>query len=239
MKTNKKQSSPTPVSKKQLPVDPIVNSEPITAKAGVSIYHLKVVLEGTKPLVWRRLQVPGNANLGWLHAVLQVAMGWSNSHLHQFLFDDQVCSDPSSGLEDNDPSVLNESKVILSDAIPNQKDKMTYEYDFGDSWNHKIIVEKILSADPAASKVALCLDGARACPPDDCGGVPGYADMLEIIKSPKHPEYESTREWLGDEFNPETFDLEKINACLRKLKWPRSTESLLRKALMERDDCQE
>lgn len=239
MKTNKKQSSPTLVSKKQLPVDPVANSEPITAKVGAPIYQLRVVLEGTKPMVWRRLQVPGNANLGWLHAVFQVAMGWTNSHLHQFLFGDQVCSDPSSGLEDNDPSVLDENKVILSDAVPHPKDEMTYEYDFGDSWNHQIIVEKILRADAAASKLALCVGGSRACPPDDCGGVSGYADMLEIIKSPKHPEYESTREWLGDKFDPEAFDLEKINACLRKLKWPRSTESHLRKALIERDDSEE
>jgi hypothetical protein len=159
--------------------------EPTVTNASAPIYHLKVVLNETKPIIWRRLQVPGNANLGWLHAVLQVAMGWTNSHLHQ------------------------------------------------------IMVEKILTHDPAAATVALCLGGARACPPEDCGGPWGYDNLLKILRNPKHEEHDSMKEWLGRPLDPAAFDVEKVNTYLRKLKWPRTTESQLRKVFMARDDYDE
>jgi hypothetical protein len=114
-----------------------------------------------------------------------------------------------------------------------------YEYDFGDSWNHQITVEKILTHDPAAATVALCLDGARACPPEDCGGPWGYDNLTEILRNPKHEEHDSMKEWLGRPLDPEAFDVEKVNTYLRKLKWPRTTESQLRKVLMARDDYDE
>jgi hypothetical protein len=114
-----------------------------------------------------------------------------------------------------------------------------YEYDFGDSWNHQITVEKILTPDPAAATVALCLDGARACPPEDCGGPWGYDNLLKILRNPKHEEHESMKEWLGHPLDPEAFDAEKVNTCLRKLKWPRTTEGQLRKVLMARDNYAE
>lgn len=219
----------------------IANIELTATKASAPIYQLKVVLKGTKPPVWRRLQVPGNANLGWLHAVLQLALGWTNSHLHQFRIGDQDYSDPAFGLDrhEGDPLVLDERKALLMTVAPRAKATLGYEYDFGDSWEHQITVEKILPPDPAAATTARCLDGARACPPEDCGGVWGYADLLKIIKNPKHEEHASMMEWLGAGFDPEAYDADEADAYLRKLKWPRVTESQLRKVLMARDDYRE
>lgn len=201
------------------------------------IYRIKVSLEGTKPPIWRRLQVPGTANLGWLHAVIQVAMGWTNSHLHQFGMGERLYSDPSFGLDEfeDDPRVLDENITPLLDIAHRAKSVFVYEYDFGDSWHHRITVEKILPPDSAAGRFAECLDGGRACPPEDCGGVWGYADLLKIIRNPKHKEYESMIEWLGGEFDPEAFDRDRINKYLRKLKWPHTTVSQLASVLMQRD----
>jgi hypothetical protein len=201
------------------------------------IYHLKISLEGIEPVIWRRLQVPGTANLGWLHAVIQVAMGWTNSHLHQFVVGKRLYSNPSHDLHEfeDDPRVLDENVATISEIACRAKSTFVYEYDFGDSWDHRIVVEKILEPDPTAAGFAQCLDGERACPPEDCGGVWGYADLCEIIMDPKHEEFESMMEWLGGRFEPEAFDRDKTNKHLRKLKWPRTTVSQLAGVLMRRD----
>ena len=201
------------------------------------VYHLKVSLEGVEPAIWRRLQVPGNANLGWLHVVIQVAMGWTNSHMHQFIVGERLYSDPRIEINDfeDGPSVLDENVTAIMDIAPRVHSTFLYEYDFGDSWEHRIIVEKIRDPDPAVAGVAQCLAGARACPPDDCGGVYGYANLLEVIMDPKHEEYEDMMDWLGGKFEPEAFDREKINKHLRKLKWPRTTEGQFARVLMQRD----
>jgi hypothetical protein len=111
------------------------------------MHQLKIELIGIEPPVWRRLLVRSDMNLGLLHTVIQVAMGWTNSHLHQFRIGDQACSDPAFQLDEyeGDPPVLNENKVSLAAAAPRQKDVLGYEYDFGDSWHHQVTVEKILS----------------------------------------------------------------------------------------------
>ena len=201
------------------------------------VYHLKVSLEGIKPLIWRRLQVPAIASLGWLHAVIQVAMGWTNNHLHQFVVGERIYSDPTFELDEfeDDPSVFDENTTGVMDVAPRAKSTFAYKYDFGDSWDHRIRVEKILDADPAEGRFAQCLDGERACPPEDCGGVWGYADLLKTIRNPKHKEYESMMEWLGGEFDPEAFDRDRINKYLRKLRWPRTTVGQLAGVLMQRD----
>jgi hypothetical protein len=219
----------------------IAISEPTATKASAPLYYMKVVLNETKPIIWRRLQVPGNATLGWLHAVLQVAMGWTNSHLHQFRVRELLYSDLRHNFREyeGDPEILDENKETLQRVAPRQKDMLAYEYDFGDSWHHQITVERILSRDSAVSSVALCLDGARACPPDDCGGTWGYDNLLKILRNPKHEQHDSMKEWLGRPLDPEAFDVEKVNSYLRKLKWPRTTESQLRKVLMARDNYEE
>jgi len=215
--------------------------EPVGAQSSAPIYHLKVTLLGTKPAIWRRLQVPGNASLGWLHAVLQVSMGWTNSHLHHFMTSEARYCDPRNN-EDmgfGKTPDRDESKATLAQVAPQQGTQFAYEYDFGDSWEHLVIVEKILPSDPASVGEALCLSGARACPPEDCGGVWGYGDLLKIIKDPKHEEHGAMMEWLGGKFDPKAFDLEAVNFHLQRLKWPRVTESQLRKILMARDGYHE
>jgi len=215
--------------------------ETAVGKGNAPIYQLKIVLLGGKPPVWRRMQVPGDARLDWLHAALQVAIGWTNSHLHAFQVGGDRYSDTRHHFAEfeGDPEILEERKFSLRQIAPRELDAFGYEYDFGDSWEHEIMVEKILPPDAAAAKTALCLDGARACPPEDCGGVWGYDDLLKILKNRKHPEHKSMKQWLGRPFDAAAFDAGKINLWLRKLKWPRVTEAQLRKILMGRDDYRE
>lgn len=215
--------------------------ETTAAKTSAPIYQLKIVLLGSKPPVWRRLQVPGDARLDWLHAVLQVAIGWTNSHLHAFQVGEDRYSDTRHHYAEHagDPEILEARQFTLRQIAPRARDAFGYEYDFGDSWEHAITVEKILPPDAAAATTAVCLDGARACPPEDCGGVWGYADLLKILKNRKHPEHQTMKQWLGREFDAAAFDVAKTNLWLRKLKWPRVTEAQLRKVLMGRDNYHE
>lgn len=219
----------------------ISETETAAGKGNAPIYQLKIVLLGSEPPVWRRIRVPGNATLDWLHAALQVAIGWTNSHLHQFKVGEDCYSDTRhhSAQYEGDPEILEERKFTLRQIAPRERDVFGYEYDFGDSWEHEITVEKILPPDAAVAKVALCIDGARACPPEDCGGVWGYEDLLKTIRDRKHPEHKSMKEWLGRPFDAESFDAGKTTLWLRKLKWPHVTEAQLAKVLMGRDDCHE
>jgi hypothetical protein len=216
----------------------IANIDPAAAKPAAPSYQLKIVLLGSKPPIWRRLQVPGNASLGWLHAALQIALGWTNSHLHHFLTRQARYSNPRhfDDLMPGEERDRDERKVTLMQVAPTEGAKFGYEYDFGDSWEHEITVEKILPPDSAAATIALCLGGARACPPEDCGGIWGYANLLEILKNPKHPEHKDMKAWIGGPFDAEAFDLAEINLWLQKLKWPRVTDAQLRKVLMGRDN---
>lgn len=189
------------------------------AKDPGKTYQLKIELEGIAPSIWRRVMVPGKISLGRLHAVIQMAMGWSNAHLHQFIVDRQIYSDPTFELNEfgDMPDVRNESRYFLKNLAPRAGKVIVYEYDFGDSWTHRIKVEKILEQEPFTGGKIICIDGARACPPEDCGGVWGYQDMLQVLKDPEHEEHESTLEWLGQEFDPEAFDLAATNNGLRRL----------------------
>ncbi len=213
------------------------NKSPISVARRGSIYHLKVTLAEAEPPIWRRLLVPGEANLGWLHAVIQVAMGWTNSHLHQFTAGRTVYSDPGFDLDEfeADPKISDECQATLQKIAPKLKSVLVYEYDFGDSWDHFITVERILPANPAVAPGAECLDGTRACPPEDCGGVGGYADLLKILRDPGHEEHESMLDWLGRPFDSEVFHRDSTNKHLRMLPWPNATESQLRRVLMRRD----
>ncbi len=204
-------------------------------------YQLQILLNGTEPSIWRRLQVPATATLGWFHAVLQVAVGWTNSHLHQFICGEHMYADPETQLDlsESDPPALDENKFTLAELLKDVHEGLIYEYDFGDSWEHIVMVEKILPADSSKPATAVCLAGSRACPPEDCGGIGGYLELLKVLKNRRHPEHRNMKEWLGRPFDPEFFDIATTNAWLRKLKWPRVTESQLRKVLMARDGYQE
>jgi hypothetical protein len=219
----------------------ISQTEAAGGKGGAPIYELQIVLLATKPPIWRRIRVPGDADLGWLHAVIQVAMGWTNSHLHQFHLNGEYYSDPRHHFAEfeGDPEILDERKFTLQQLVPGAQDRLLYEYDFGDSWHHEVTVERILSPGSAPGCSASCLDGARACPPEDCGGVGGYAELLKALANRKHPEHKTMKEWLGRPFDAEAFDAATANKWLGKLKWPRVTEAQLRKVLMGRDNYRE
>jgi len=200
-------------------------------------YQLKITLSYLRPAIWRQVLVRGDIPLGLLHAVIQVAMGWTNSHLHHFRIGDRYYSDPSFGLDEyseREPTV-DENQAILMEVARHKGAVFEYMYDFGDSWEHILRVEKIQAPAPARTAFAECIGGARACPPEDCGGVPGYEDLLETLKHPKRAEYREMMEWLGGSFDPEAVDLDKINRTLRKLKWPRTTIPELARVLMQRD----
>ncbi|MCJ7702903.1 MAG: plasmid pRiA4b ORF-3 family protein [Anaerolineales bacterium] len=186
----------------------------MSSKSNNSIYQLKVTLHHSKPPIWRRLLVLDSIPLDRLHTIIQVAMGWTNSHLHQFIIEGSYYSIPSP--DDWEP-MIDERRYSLNQIAPFEKYKFTYEYDFGDSWEHEIVVEKILPFDPNV-KYPICIKGKRACPPEDIGGVWGYDEFLEIMKDPAHDEYDSYIEWLGDGFDPEEFDIEEINQVLQRIK---------------------
>jgi len=220
---------------------PFPGSEQTRAKqvgAG-SIYRLRVELEETDPVIYRVLLVRGTIGLDLLHAILQVAIGWTNSHLHQFIVGQTRFSDPQFNLNEDlmDPThyVYEESKEILSTIASKKNCQFGYEYDFGDSWEHRITVEDILPDNGTLAGFAECIDGKRACPPEDCGGVPGYENFLEAIHDPEHEEHKSMNERIGGYFNPVEFDRAKVNRCLKKIKWENPTVEQLARVLMERD----
>lgn len=179
------------------------------------IYQVKVTLKGSKPPIWRRFLVADNITLRMMHDILQVVMGWEDYHLHMFTVYGGCYGDPADD-ETGDLGIKDERQVQLNQFVSGPGIKFEYEYDFGDSWEHTLLVEKVLPVEEYGH-YPVCLRGKRACPPEDVGGVWGYTDFLEAINDPEHPEHDDYLEWIGDEFDPEYFDLEEINARLRQL----------------------
>ncbi len=179
-------------------------------------YEIKITLKDTHPPVWRRVQVSAGLSLYDLHKVIQAVMGWQNYHLHQFLIDDQYYGDPADD-EMGDLGTLDEKDFKLRQVIPGAGFKFEYEYDFGDSWEHELKVEKALQLEKPLRRPA-CLDGKRACPPEDVGGTPGYERFLEAIRDPQDEEHDSYLEWAGGEFDPAFFDLDRANARLKHMR---------------------
>ncbi len=177
------------------------------------IYQLKVTLRDIKPPIWRRLLVSDMTNLSDLHKIIQVAMGWTNSHLHQFIIDREYYSIPSE--EDWEP-VIDERGCQISKIAQNEKQKFIYEYDFGDSWKHEVLVEKILPIEPD-TQYPKCIKGKRACPPEDVGGVWGFEEFLEAMKEPNHEGHDSYVTWVGGQYDPEEFDIEEVNGWLQNI----------------------
>ena len=181
------------------------------------VYQLKITLKDFKPVIWRRLLVPGHYPLSRLHRVIQYAMGWTDSHLHCFRVGEERYSLPVPGTDWEVSGDRDSRRVRLNDIAPRVKMKLIYEYDFGDGWEHDILVEDILPPDPEL-KHPVCLKGKGACPPEDVGGVWGYADFLEAMQDPEHKEHDNYRQWIGGEFDPDAFDLELTNRLLRDIK---------------------
>lgn len=179
----------------------------------MSIYRIKITLENVKPPVWRRIEVPSDTRLPELHRMLQAAMGWEDYHLHRFTAAGAEYGIPNPDFPDD---TKNERSVRL-DKIAEEGDIVHYEYDFGDGWIHALEVEKVLAPEPKV-RYPRCTGGARACPPEDCGGAWGYADLLKILGDPEHEEYEETREWAGEDFDPESFDTGAATRAMRRLR---------------------
>lgn len=174
-------------------------------------YQLKITLLGSEPPIWRRVLVSGSVSLAKLHDILQRAMGWTNSHLHLFKVGDDQFGEPDPEWED----VQDHRRVRLCDVAPKARDKFIYVYDMGDGWRHEVEVEEITPTDGSHKIGPVCLAGARACPPEDCGGIYGYANFLQALRDPEHERHEEMVRWNGGDFNAEAFDLPEINSLLR------------------------
>jgi hypothetical protein len=185
------------------------------AAANAPIYQLRVELKYLRPAIWRRLVVPGSIKLSTLHAVLQTAMGWEGGHLHEFIIGESHYGMADPGGWDPMP-VQREDRAMLASALGALK-TFTYLYDFGDGWEHKIKVERILPPDPQLH-LPFCVVGANACPPDDVGGVPGYLDFLDAIRDPNHEDHEDMLEWCGGTFDPTAFDIDAVNERLAAIR---------------------
>jgi hypothetical protein len=176
------------------------------------IYQFKITLDGIRPPIWRRFQVLASNSLLDLHETIQAVMGWTDSHLHEFVIKGKRYSDLEN-FEFDDINLEEEMEYRLFEVVSTQGEAIKYQYDFGDSWEHTLVLEKILEAEEGA-KYPRCLKGKRACPPEDVGGIWGYQMYLEAIGNPDHPEHEEYLEWAGEEFDPEHFDLEAVNEIL-------------------------
>jgi hypothetical protein len=181
-----------------------------------SIHQLKITLRGLKPPIWRRVAVPSDMALGDLRHVILIAMGWGDDeHLHDFRVDTMHYGDPDLlDMIDHD-----EWETHLADVAAMARKKFRYLYDFGDSWEHEILVERVGPPEPG-TRYPRVVAGKRACPPEDCGGVWAYARLLEIMADPSDPAYEARMEWLGGPIDPEAFDLEAADERLQEsLAW--------------------
>jgi len=220
-------------------------------RRSVKVYQVRITLNGTKPPIWRRVAVRSDITLGELHEVIQIVMGWLDGHLHQFILRDKSLRPPAVEIvrhfalegelddvfaarlrgervfvprgpefEDLEMEGEDEDGVTLGEVCPQVKSKLLYEYDFGDGWEHTIEVQKITKPQEGL-EYPICLAGKRACPPEDCGGVWGYYEMLEALADPKHERHEELLEWLGGGFDPEAFDRGEVNAMLAR--WRRGS----------------
>ncbi|MEV8514364.1 plasmid pRiA4b ORF-3 family protein [Dactylosporangium sp. NPDC051484] len=179
------------------------------------IYQVKVGLKGATPPIWRRLEVPADVSLARLHDIIQAAFGWNDSHMHVF---ETPFGD--FGVADRELGYGSDKSVTLEQVAPEVKSKIRYVYDFGDNWQHELLVEKVLDRDPVV-RYPRCTGGRRAAPPDDCGGIWGYLDLIEALKDPDHPEHRDSMDWVGiddiADFTPERFDAKSVNTALSGL----------------------
>jgi len=175
-------------------------------------FQFKIFLE-EKSEIWRRFLVNDSLTFERLHLIIQIVMGWENYHLYEFNVNGMKIGRLD---EECDYEITDSKKTKLSDCITNKIKKLSYIYDFGDSWEHEIILEKI---DDDKIRVPICLEGKNACPPEDCGGIGGYENILKIRKNKNHPDYkELIIDWLGEGFNPEKFDIKKVNKELKRIR---------------------
>ncbi len=182
----------------------------------VQIYQIKVTLRDSQPAIWRRIQVRSDITFAKLHRTLQRVMGWQDAHLHEFVIQGEHYGVPDQD-DGEPPKTRDERKYKLGDIVAAEGSQFAYNYDFGDYWQHVLVIEKTLPPQEGI-RYPTCISGARACPPEDVGGLPGYENFLEAMKDPAHSEHKEFLEWIGGVFNPEAFDVDEVNQRLRRLK---------------------
>ena len=182
-----------------------------------TVFQIKMTLLGIDPPIWRRIQTQ-DCTLEDLHEMIQVTMGWEFDHLFSFEIGGVQFEN-----EADDPEGEDAAEIRLSDVLPekNRRPRFVYVYDFGDNWTHQLIVEERFPPKKGVT-YPICVGGARACPPEDCGGCWGYADLVEALHNPEHGRHEEIAEWMGDDFDPERFDKEAVNKRLRKVRATRA-----------------
>ena len=176
------------------------------------VHRLKITLRQVKPPVWRRIEVASNMRLSELAAVLEAAMGWLGGHLHAFEAGGVFYEIPDDDIGFR--KTVDERKARLEQVLPDVKSKMRWEYDFGDGWEHDVVVEAI-EARRSDVTYPVCLAGKRACPPEDCGGPWGYGNLLVALSDPAHSEHEDMTEWAPPGFDAEAFDIEETTDMMR------------------------
>lgn len=196
------------------PVDRAV-ARRLTAATTMQV-QLHVELQDVVPRVWRRIVVPESVTLAKLHVVLQWAMGWTNSHLHEYQVGPKRYGMADPEWLDDDPPV-DERRVKLKTLVQAGVRRFVYQYDFGDGWDHTVTVEDLLPPESPGRRIR-CLAGENACPPEDVGGSSGYADFLDAIADPRHEEHEACLTWVGYPFDPNAFDINAVNQRLQSIR---------------------
>jgi hypothetical protein len=186
-----------------------------TPAPATAIYTLKITLLDLDPTIWRSVEIRGDTTLAKLHQLLQAAMGWENCHMHLFRVGKTLYGVPSN--DDFGLPTEDERKVTVAELLPKKGSKLTYTYDMGDDWHHEIKVEKV-SAPVSGTKYPRLTDGARACPPEDVGGVPGFMNLVEALADPSHEQHEELLDWVGEKFDPERFDLKAADRAVAKVR---------------------
>lgn len=176
------------------------------------IYQLRVALADVEPAVWRRVLVPGGYTLDRVHRVIQIAMGWHDVHLHSFEIDGDQYGEPDPEGE----LVLRDELDARLDAVAGKGSRFGYTYDFGDWWEHEIVVEEVSAAQPGV-RYPCCVDGERACPPEDIGGPTEYRELLDALADPAHPRRAVLTAWVSDRFDPDAFDPGRVSTLLRRM----------------------
>jgi Plasmid pRiA4b ORF-3-like protein len=179
-----------------------------------ALYQLKVTLRDIHPPIWRRIQVWEDTTLAQLHTILQIVMGWEDYHLHEFVIGRRLYSVPDPDDIMYERNVVDESHLPLEDVVPRVGTEFAYLYDFGDSWEHDLILEAVLLPETTA-QYPTCIGGERRTPPEDVGGIPGYEEYLAVLADPEHEEHGNMLQWRGP-FHPESFAPDQVNQRLRK-----------------------
>ena len=180
-------------------------------------WQVRIELLEVTPRVWRRVLIPEDLKLPKLHYILQTCMGWTNSHLHEFVLGGKRYSPHDPEFSD-ELEQLDEQRVVLANAIGHEARCFDYIYDFGDSWHHVAIIEDPYAGHSEQGLRIRCIDGENACPPEDVGGPHGYAEFLTAIADPHHEEHAQLLEWAGGSFDPARFDITAVNLLLDNIK---------------------